>query len=152
MRTETIKIYNYNELSEEAKQKALDTYRYVELQDGDWYSAIDTELAEAGCSIKGFDLDYEEVTLQITSYEDFANNVLQLYHPEEGLYKVCYDFMSKEDRDAWILKFDIQIKQEILAILKRERNLMTSDEHVAEFLESSGLEFTGDGSTYFSRT
>lgn len=40
MKTKTYNVYNWDELPEEAKQKALEKYRYMEVEYNDWYEFI----------------------------------------------------------------------------------------------------------------
>ena len=59
MRTETIEIYTFDELSDSAKEKARGWWRNGDL-DYDWYEPVYSDFVEI-CGILGFDVDSRDI-------------------------------------------------------------------------------------------
>ena len=59
MRTKTINIYKFNELSEEAKKNALSTFRYANVDGTDWYEKTMDEFHNHIWNTMGIDIPLE---------------------------------------------------------------------------------------------
>lgn len=62
MKTKTITLYDFDELSDDAKQKARDWLRRCQADDQDW-ADFTIQDAETICGILGIELDYRSVPL-----------------------------------------------------------------------------------------
>ncbi len=115
MKTKTIKLYEFSELPEKAKEKALDKYRYINVGDGFWHDYDGKtgfsakELKRMRVDVKDapdelihwknmyFDLDYNYRYIQFTD-ADFTNDEVArkfLSVPKELWKKVYWSFVNK---------------------------------------------------------
>jgi hypothetical protein len=78
MKTISINLYSFNELSEEAQQKALDHYRYFMVEDS-WWDSIYSDAKEIGLKITSFDLDRNRNAKGelLHSFEEVCCNILK---------------------------------------------------------------------------
>jgi hypothetical protein len=164
--TETTNIYTFEELSPEARQKALD--RLYDLNvDHDWWDCTYDDATEIGCKINGFDIGRaSECDLNFTlSACEVAQNILNNHGEACETYKTTEQFMEEwqpvyneyPDKEGYELEdqlMDIEeeyrkaLSEDYLAMLRREYEYLTSEEAIIETIEANEYEFTEDGSLY----
>ena len=57
MRTIEIKVYKFEELDKQTKEKVIENYRYINVEDTFWYECIKEDFSTLGLEIQAFDLD-----------------------------------------------------------------------------------------------
>ena len=153
MRSETkvIEYYTYEELSVEAKEKALDELRYSQV-DHYWWEFIEGDLKEIDCKLIGFDTDrgnYCELSL---GYEtDVIDKILKNHGEASETYKLALEYQEKIlDIDGNIdvheaLEFKKALQEEYLSILRSEYEYLVSDEVIEEMIIVNEYEFSIEG-------
>jgi len=147
MRTETIKIYKFNELPEETKQKAIENLRYINV-DYRWWDFIYDDAESIGLNITEFD-EYRIKGYIIESGEDTAINILREHGKETDTYNTAREFVTdlgvsdeREDEFLYALLEDYRV------MLNKEYEYLTSEEAIIETIKINDYEFTADGKIY----
>ena len=168
MRTETINIYKFNELSDKAKDRARDWWRERAFDYG-WWECIYEDAERIGLKITGFDTGRScEITGDFTSTpEETADKVLAEHGDRCGTWaeandykKTLAEFMATAEKDedgelaTYALEADKEdidkeflraLLEEYLVTLRKEEEYQLSEEVVDELLIANGYEFTEDG-------
>ncbi len=168
MREITVNLYQYNELSEKAQEKARDWYRRASEGDS-WWEYIYEDAANVGLKIKGFDIDRgARVDMEfISGALDCAVAIMKEHGETCETYKTAAAYIV--ERDAAIAKvpadengdpdeysidealdpidaeFLKSLEGDYLKMLRDEYEHETSDEAVVENIELNEYEFTEDG-------
>ena len=131
MRTITVNLYQFNELSDAAKEKAIEKLSYINV-DYDWWDSMFEDASEIGLKITSFDLDRNrhaegEFTL---SAAEVVQNILNNHGENCDTYKTALSFM-----EGWQPVFDDYMNEdsENYESLELEDKL---NELEAEFLNS----------------
>ena len=177
MKTIETKVYQFKELDEQTKEKAIDNYRHISVEDDFWYEFIKEDLISVGIELRSFDIhrgSFAEIHL-----EDFYDTCKKIIDSHGVLCKTyiiairyikeyntikekidnleCYenDDSDKEhlnklmqlDKDLEDLdeEYQQEFSWEVLSMLRKEYEYMTSDEHIIEMFENNDWEFTEDG-------
>ena len=161
MRTIETRAYQFQELDEQTKEKAIDNYRHISVDDDSWYEWIKEDLISVGIELRGFDIDrgsFAEIHL-----EDFYKTceLILKWHGENcETYKIAeryieeyqdiqYHIKDDEDLDEKLddldEKYQKEFSEEVLSMLRFEFEHMTSDEYIIEMFEANEYEFTEEG-------
>jgi len=172
MRKIEVMLYEFNELSEAAKEKAIERFRDFNV-DYDWWSNSYDGVAECGIVIHEFDTYRGTIKSDIDDKYETAKTVIrewgeksdfhvlskQFLLDREALvkkygegnsidgYVVKDDFFNEYDDDLNDLesKYHHDINEVMLKVLREEYDYLTSDEAVIESIEINNYEFTEDG-------
>lgn len=170
MRIETISraIYTFDELSEQAKEKARTWWREGAL-DYDWWEFIYEDAESIGLKIKGFDLyrgrnvDGEFFRCPVEVAERIKENHgenCQTYATAITFLKERESFMESAEKDeygelaTYKLERDLEdiendflksILEDYAIMLEREHDYHLEEEQVDESIRANGYEFTEDG-------
>lgn len=166
MQTHTIYTYSINELSNEAKKKAIDANRY-NLTEFNWWEFIYEDANSIGIKITEFDLDRAnycniENTL---SWPEVAQNILNQHGDECNTYKAAQNFLEThnpifaeymENEGPELEEQLINIEQQFSNALRRcykqklsdEYEYLLSDECIIEDLESNEYQFLESGKQF----
>lgn len=169
MRTETktINIYQFNELSENAKENAINRLSNINI-DHDWFYYDDAETV--GCKIEGFNLDRAQIDFSLCeSLENVCNLILknhgekcETYYLASKTLDSLKELQSKlegaksveNDDDIYDLENEIEelekefeknLGEEYLSMLNREYDYLTSSEAIIETIEANEYEFLENG-------
>lgn len=157
MKTIETVVYDFDELCDEAKQKAISNLSNINVDFGWWNNAYE-DAAEIGLKINGFDVDrgrYVEAALNCSAMESIKK-VLENHGPDCDTTKTAkcfldlYNEIAPEMRDYdWLMDFECDYIDAMcdcyLTILRDEYEYQTSEEAVIEAIESNDYEFTEDG-------
>ena len=176
MRKVTIPIYKYKELSEKAKEKALNTFRehnemyYLEdnlkeelyqllikyeidiLNKCDILYSLSHSQRDGVCFVGGFKYDKYRIIIIHQGYYNNSNSVnidIELYesYDEEGNEII----MSSEEETKIYNEFE-QIYEEICNTIEKigydSIEYENSEEYIKDHFEANDLEFFADGSMY----
>ena len=165
MRTETTTrtIYKFDELSDSAKDKALDNCRDYEVEN-DWWEQVYEDASQVGIKITSFDIDRASYCKgEIPDTEQTAHNIVDNHGEACDTYKVAAAYLKERDETIDTFKEDADedykdeklddlgeeftkaILEEYLSILRKEYEYLTSDEAVKEMIEANEYEFTKKG-------
>jgi len=172
MRTKTIELYTIDELDETAKEKALDSMRYAEV-DYDWWDFIFDDAKNIGLKISAFDIDHgKSINIDWTEGPEYtAEEILKNHGRSCDTYETAN--LYQKDRAALVEKYvspdqpdrvsegneqnfdeecdDLDheflraLGEDYLSMLRQEYEHLTSDECILEFCQLNEMEFTKDG-------
>ena len=177
MRMIETKAYQFQELDEQTKKKAIDNYRYVEVEHGSWWDFVKEDLISVGIELRSFDIYrgsfaeihledfYETCELILKSHGENCETykIAERYIKEYDCIKAKIDDLESQDTDdsdeehldkLFHLEEDLEdldeeyqkeFSEEVLSMLRREYEYMTSDEYTIEIFEANEYEFTEEG-------
>lgn len=163
MRIETITrtLYQFHELSDKAKGRALEKLWDINVNNDFWHEHIcDHDAKLIGCSIPSFSLAHcGEIDFHCDDPEATAKLIIEHHGETCQTYKLAHDYIDgnsttsgwgpfnerttgKGDDDAL---FTDALGEEYLSMLRREYEYLTSEEAIIESIEANEYEFTEDG-------
>ena len=168
MRTIETKVYTFDELSEQAKQKAIESLYDINV-DYEWWEFICEDAGRIGLEIDGFDLDrglHASGGLTMSALE-VAQSIIENHGEKCETYKIAQEFLHEhaplfsdymneesenyeskelEDDMAYLEdEFTKDLLSEYASMLQREFEHLTSEEVIAQTIEANEYEFTEDG-------
>lgn len=168
MRIIETKAYKFDELSSEAKEKAIEKLYDINVFDSFWVECIYEDAKEVGIKIKSFELDrgsYCEIDF-IDSAEDTIDKILVNHgeccktHKTAYSYKKAFnDIIAKDNGESEydytyeteqkLIKLSEEFKHDIAEdyriILSKEYDYMTSEEAIIESIIANEYEFHANG-------
>jgi len=175
MRNETINIYQFDELSDDAKKKVIENEYDINIGD-DWYENVYYDAKTVHIKLTGFDTGRGDYCTGefIHSATDSADEIAEEHGEHCETFKTAAEFMK--DRDNLVYKysdkkdtervteeneydFDSEcdeledeflksILQDYLKILRDDYEYQTSEEAIIETIQCNEYEFTEDGKMY----
>lgn len=149
MRTETVKIYTFDELSEEGKQNAFEYAR------ANWHDLGQHEVDEIVYSLKALaekvygNLDYaisivpdRGEFIKITGFCQGSLEELYKVKDDCPLTGICYDIDVIEGLMAG------ELEHVVLKVLHAQGEYLYSDEGLSDFIRANDYEFTVEGKIY----
>jgi hypothetical protein len=175
MKTIEIKLYKFDELSEEAQQEALKSLYYVNIDD-EWWNAVYEDAEQVGLKITGFDIgrgNYCELEFVLDATE-IADAIIKEHGEHCDTHKTAKDFMKERDNLVYKYsdkkntevvaedneyEFDQEcdeledelekaISEDYLAMLRKDYEYYTSEEAIKETIQANDYDFTEEGSLY----
>lgn len=175
MKTVTINIYQFSELSNESQAKAVSRLRDINT-DFDWWDSVYEDAEQVNLKIKGFDIDrgsYVKAEF-IESAHNTANLIIINHGESCETYKTAKSFI--EDWNNLVSKYSDGIKTDTVTedneydfdneaddlegeflksisedyriILSNEYDYRTNDESIIETIEANDYNFTENGILY----
>lgn len=166
MRTSTKTIYTFDELSEDAKEKARDWFR-AGYPDYEWWESTYEDAERIGLKLTSFDLGHNRHAMGCieTSAPECAESIKAKHGPDCETYKTAVAYLTElaklgdaaPERDDLIEKwedereriddeFERSILEDYSIILQKEYEYLLSDECIDETIQSNEYEFYEDGS------
>lgn len=165
-----ITVYSFEELSEEAQEKAIDKFRFANV-DYEWWESVYEMSQEIGIKIKGFDIDAGIIKGELTSsFLDSFREIRKNWGRGSELYKTAKEYLNqynkaykewkKDEEELTLDDFESEdgarveedykraILEDFLILLKKEYEYQTSDETVKEMIIDNEYEFEEDGTLY----
>lgn len=167
-RTIRTKVYLFNELSKDAKQKAIETMCCINV-DSDWWQSTYEDAANVGLKLTGFDLDrnrHAKGEFTLAANEVAANifrdhgDMCETYKTAESFMNewqpVFNEYMTEPDNMTELETKLIDIEYEFLnslledysIILQKESEYLQSDDAIQETIEADEYEFTSEGKRF----
>lgn len=150
MRTITKNIYSFNELSEDAKGKAVDKLFDINV-DYNWWDFTYDDAKNIGLKITSFDIErYCEGKFISGAYES-AQAIIKNHSETCQTYKTAKSFLSEykdtQEDDIEELEDDFlkSLLEDYRIILMHEYEYLTSSEAIIEAIQSNEYEFDEDG-------
>jgi len=171
MRTEEIKLYKFEELSEESQDTAIESNRDINV-DYDWWTFIYEDAESIGLKITGFDIDRGSYCNGdfILDVCEVSANIFRDHGEECETYKTAENFMeefqpvfdnymdenhpdyesseSEENMMDLEQEFKNSLCEDYRIILTKEYEYLTSYESIKEMLIANEYEFTANGEIY----
>ena len=158
MKTITTTVYEFDELSDDAKEKAREWYRAGAL-DYDWWDAVYEDARQAGIEIKSFDLDRSRHACGrfISDAESVAESIAKNHGENCETYKTACRFKKdladldeksdeyEDNREQLESEFLKSILEDYSILLQKEYEWLLSDEQVDESIKANEYTFTEDG-------
>jgi len=168
MKTKVINPYQFSELSDEAKEKAISNLSDINV-DYEWYESIYEDASNIGLKITGFDLDRNrhadgEFTLSAC---EVAQNIINNHGDECETYKTAQSFLNDfnpvfadymdetnenyENRESEDKLTDIEseflnsLLEDYSIMLQNECEYLQSDEAIIKTIEANEYDFDEDG-------
>lgn len=164
MRTIEIKVYKFEELDKQTKEKVIENYRYINVEDTFWYECIKEDFSTLGLEIQEFDLgrgNYAKI--YIDNFEDTSNNIIAEFGDSVPIKQTAKNYIDefnkiqanyKEDEDIWreigMLdeEYQKEYSEDILSYLREDYDYQVSDEAIIEEMKANDYDFTTEGKIY----
>jgi hypothetical protein len=171
MKTKTINIYSFNELSEEAKQKAIERFYDINVN-YNWWELTYEDAENIGLKINSFELERNRHAKGefLDSACKVAANILTDHYETCETYKTAENFLkewqpifdeymneesehyesseSEEQLQELESNFLESLLEDYSIMLQNECEYLTSEEAIIEAIEGNKYEFTEDGTIY----
>lgn len=158
MKTKTINLYQFDELSDQAKQRAIADNCGINVDYWCWWHSIYDDAERISLKITEFDLDRNR---HCTGHA--IDDVLTIAHKiktEHGFDTPTYELASEFIKEYAALDEDIDVNElrdfeneflnaileEYSILLQREYEWLTSEEAIEDTLRANEYEFLEDGS------
>ena len=173
MRTIETTVFTFDELSEEAKQRAIQDYRNKDVYWYDWWECIYDDAKNVGIKIKHFDTGRSwDIGIEfIESAYDAAEKIMKEHGQTCETYKTAAQFVKDwaelvakysdgikldkvaednewefdQEADELEEEFRRDIGHDFLILLQKEEEYLNSDEAISETIEANEYEFTEEG-------
>ena len=171
--TKITKVYRFEELSEEAQEKAMERLYEINV-DYEWWENVYEDAKNIGIRIEGFDLGRGSYCRgQFLQDElDVAKAILENHSMICETYKDAYEFVwamaeaeyeyrrwydAAEDEDDFdagyecpdlLEDFRQAIFEDYRSMLRHEYDYLTSEEAIRETIDANEYEFTENGKLY----
>jgi len=147
MKTIEIKAYEFSELNEKAKEKVLQEYCSLNVDDGYWWDIVYDEFDYLGLKVNSFDIYRQQIDIEFKNdIKDFCNNVVNDWHYTD-IVNICDDYLVNEnnpnkENESYYKRL---IADEVLTALTNEYDYLISEEAVIETIEANEYYFNIDG-------
>jgi len=171
MRTIRTKVYQFSELSEQAKQKAIEVMSDCNVF-SDWWDSVYEDAKNIGLKITGFDIDRASYCNGdfILSACEVAQNISNEHGETCSTYKTAESFIDEwqpiftnymdeshadyESRESEQKMQELEdeflktLCEDYRIILSREYDYLTSEAAIIETIEANEYEFKADGTRF----
>ena len=170
MKEVIVKIYEFEELSKKAQDKAIDLLYDVNV-DYDWWESTYEDAANVGLKITGFNLYRNSAEGEFTlSANEVAANILKEHGETCETFKTAENFMKEwqpvfdaymdenderyESTEAEVDLSNLEdeflksLLEDYIIILSKEYDYLCSREAIIEAIEANEYLFTEDGKIY----
>lgn len=147
METKTYTIYQFDELSESAKECARDWYREGAL-DYEWWDFVYDDAARIGLKISAFDVDRGTIEAELTtSVSECVQRILKEHGAPCDTYKLAQDYYARKHAGNPYdeKEFEHALGEEYLSILRKECEYLLSDQCVEESTRANEYTFDENG-------
>ena len=159
MRKIEVMLYEFRELNDAAKEKAIERFRDFNV-DYDWWSNTYDGMAECGITIHEFDTYSGTIKSEIDYKYETAKTIISDWGETMGLHVLSKQFLL--DREVLVkhldsldkfhpdlndleVKYHHDLNEEILEMLREEYEYLISDEAVITSIDINEFEFAEDG-------
>jgi len=156
MKTRTINIYSFNELSQEAQEKAIEYFSDINVSH-EWWEFIYEDANNIGLKITGFDLDRGAYCKGefILDLNQVISSILKEHGKKCETYKTAKRYQEElnkinieENQDKWEEledNFLYDLLEDYRVMLQQEYDYMTSRESIIETIQINDYEFLENG-------
>ena len=159
MRTIETKVYLFNELDDQTQEKVIQNNYHIAVQD-DWHDFIKYDLKEIGIELRSFDVDRGSFAeIHIDYFFETCEKIIETHGENCETYKIAKRYIKEynsiqhlndDDDDDFDLdyldeEYQKEFSEEVLSMLRKEYEHMTSEEYLIEMFEANEYEFTAEG-------
>lgn len=170
MKTIKINLYQFEELSDKAKERAISDLFEINV-DHEWWDGVYEDANEVNIKIKGFDIDRGSYVNADVDGITTAQKIVDTHGKACETYKIARTFLDEYDKlvekhsdgintdrvaegneydfdqeaDELTEQFSKDITEEYLAILRKEYEYLISKESIIETIKANEYWFTEDG-------
>ena len=164
MKTIEINVYKFKELDKQTKEKVIENYRYINVDDFQWYDWIKDDFNRLGLEIQEFDLGRRNYAkIYIENFEDTSKNIIEEFGDSVLIKQTAKNYINeyekiqanfKEDedieREVELLdeQYEKEYSEDILSYLRSNYDWETSDEAIYQTIEANDYDFTTNGKIY----
>lgn len=163
MKTIEIKVYKFKELDKQTKEKVIDNYRYINVEDTFWYEWIKEDFNRLGLEIQEFDLDRNTATIEIGDFQIASIKIIEEFGDSVAIKQTAKNYLDEhnkiesnfeDDEDCFIElekldeEYEKEYSEDILSYLRAEYEYQVSDEALDEFFMNNDYDFTTEGKIY----
>lgn len=169
--TTTTTVYNFSELSDEAKQNAIEKLWHLNAGHEWWESTYD-DAERIGLQIGEFDIDRRNMIKGDLKWsgKDVADAIIKEHGPDCDTYKLASNFLidyknhctefdgnldneDEEFEDSYIyseleIDFKRDLLEEYLCMLRNEYEYQTSEAQIIESIEANEYDFLENGTLH----
>ena len=155
------KVYDFDELSDDAKEKAIEKLYDINVN-YEWFDSIYDDAENVGIKIESFDIYRKNIDIKfLKSAPAVAELIVENHGKQCDTRKTADQFLSDlneltgqcediedcpEDKiDDLEKEFKRAIAEDYLSMLSREYDYLTSREGIIETIEANEYQFTDDG-------
>lgn len=96
MRIIETKAYQFQELDEQTKEKAIDNYRYISVEDGYWWEYIKDGLADVCIELGSFNIERESFAeIHLEDFYDTCDLILKFEGENNEIYKIAERYIEE---------------------------------------------------------
>jgi len=154
MRIIETKAYQFEELDEQTKKKAIDNYRHISVDIHDWWDFIKEDLNSVGIELRSFDGSFAEIHLE--DFYETCEKIIETHGENCETYKIAERYIKEyneihqhiHDDDAIECldeEYQKEFSWEVLSMLRKEYECIISDEYIIEMFDANEHEFTEQG-------
>lgn len=154
MRTKTIKIYSYAELSDDAKKRAVTWFLETGIDSDFAWDDMKEDAKMVGIELTGYDYcRYCEGELT-ESFPSVLDKILKEHGDMCETYKTAKEYKDKlvkltdeqdDEREELEAEFLASILEDYRIMMDKDLDYHQSKEYIAEVMEANDYEFTEDG-------
>lgn len=153
MRIKETKVYPFDELSDDAKEKVIKEFGYA-LLDYEWWESVFEDAKNVGIEITEFELDRGSYCRgNIDDAIDTAKAILKEHGDTCETWQTAKDFHDAvakdgedtEDFESLCLGFKYSLLEDYHIMLQKEYEHLTSEAVIIETIKANEYEFTEDG-------
>lgn len=162
MKTKTINVYSFDELSEDAKNKVVSKFEDINVSYSWWESTYE-DAENVGVKITSFDTYRQSIdgNFLLSSFEVAANIIrdhgemcetyktAQKFLDESNTIGCKYPEMEGEEYESEMMELEDEfinsLLQDYLIMLRNEYEYQTSEEAIIEAIQINGYEFNEYG-------
>lgn len=144
MRVIQTEVYKFDELDEQAQDKAIETMADINV-DYSWWDSTYDDASNIGLEITEFDTYRHTIDGNLTDDLQGVCKSIMANHGETcDTYKLAEQWQHKHGEDNE-QEFKKLLLEEYLSILTKEYDYLTEREAIVETIEANEYEFTKDG-------
>ena len=164
MKTIEIKVYKFEELDKPTKEKVIENYKYINVEDTFWYDWIKEDFKRLGLEIQEIDLGRRNyIKIYIDNFKDTSESILQEFGDSVGVKQTAKNYLDeyekiqanfKEDEDVerevelLDIEYEKEYSEDILSYLRLNYEWEITDEAIINTIEANDYDFTTDGKIY----
>ena len=140
MKTIEIKVYKFDELDKQTREKVIENYRFINVEDTFWYDWIKEDFIRLGLEIQEFDLGRRNyIKIYIDNFKHTSESILQEFGDSVGVKQTAKNYLDEYEKEY---------SEDILSYIRLNYDWETSDEAIYQTIEANDYDFTIEGKIY----
>jgi len=147
MKTIELKAYEFSELNDKAKEKVLQEYCSLNVDNDWWWEFCYEDFNTLGLKVNSFDIYRQTIDIEFKNdIKEFCNNIVNSWNDTDML-NICNDYLANgnntnKENESYYKKL---IAEEVLTSLTNEYDYLISEEAVIERIEANEYYFNEEG-------